>query len=206
MSKDNLKLWNAVEKTDPNHTKNANVKGNKITSIKPQYQILQATKQWGAYGGNWGLKDISYDTQLVELNGLIVFKANFYAPTIEFPLINTISVWRDGAMTKPDDEWAKKVETDTLTKALSKLGFNADIFMGRFDDLRYVEEMKKEFAPPVKPKVKGRVSDLSKVESFLSKDRSGALKALMDNYSISKEEVKVLKLTKEEIKNLTIID
>ena len=47
--KDNLKLWNAVEKTDPNHTKKANVKGNKITSIKPQYQILQATKQWGSY-------------------------------------------------------------------------------------------------------------------------------------------------------------
>jgi hypothetical protein len=27
-------------------------------------------------------------------------------------------------------------ETDTLTKAISKLGFNADIFMGKFDDLR----------------------------------------------------------------------
>jgi hypothetical protein len=24
----------------------------------------------------------------------------------------------------------KKIETDTLTKAISKLGFNADIFMG----------------------------------------------------------------------------
>jgi len=57
-----------------------------------------------------------------------------------------------------------------------------------------------------KPKAKGRISDLSKVEAFLKKDRNGGLKALMDNYSISKEEVKVLKLTKEEIKNLTIID
>ncbi len=47
---ENLKLWGLVEKTDPKHTKQANVKGNKITSIKPQYQIYKATEQWGAYG------------------------------------------------------------------------------------------------------------------------------------------------------------
>ena len=46
-----------------------------------------------------------------------------------------------------DDNFAKKIETDALTKAISKLGFNADIFMGKFDDVRYVEEMKKEFTP-----------------------------------------------------------
>lgn len=142
---ENLKLWESVEKTDPKHTKQANVKGNKLTSIKPQYQILQATKQWGSYGGKWGFKNISYDTTLVDVNGLIIFKAVFYYPAGEFETINTISIWRDGAMTKADDEWAKKVETDTLTKSLSKLGFNADIFLGRFDDLRYVEEMIKEF-------------------------------------------------------------
>jgi hypothetical protein len=55
-------------------------------------------------------------------------------------------------MSKLDDQFAKKVETDTLTKAISKLGFNADIFMGKFDDQRYVEEMKEEFKEPVKAK------------------------------------------------------
>ena len=142
---ENLKLWESVEKTDPKHTKKANVKGNNLTSIKPQYQILQATKQWGSYGSKWGFKSINYDTSLVNVNGLMIFKAVFYYPNGEFETINTISIWRDGAMTKPDDEWAKKVETDTLTKSLSKLGFNADIFLGRFDDLRYVEEMNLEF-------------------------------------------------------------
>ena len=48
--------------------------------------------------------------------------------------------------TMVDDNFAKKIETDALTKAISKLGFNADIFMGKFDDVRYVSEMKKEFA------------------------------------------------------------
>ncbi len=52
-------------------------------------------------------------------------------------------------MTKADDQFAKKVETDSLTKCLSKLGFNADIFLGKFDDQRYLAEVTKEFATPV---------------------------------------------------------
>jgi hypothetical protein len=55
------------------------------------------------------------------------------------------------AKTKVDND-AKKIETDTLTKAISKLGFNADIFMGKFDDLRYIEEMNEEFNPEIKAK------------------------------------------------------
>lgn len=146
----NLELWNRVEKTDPKHTKQANVKGNKLTSIKPQYQIYNATKEWGSYGGKWGFKNIRLNYELKEM-GLVVFEAMFYYPDGEFEIINTISIYRDNAKTKIDDEFAKKVETDTLTKCLSKLGFNADVFMGRFDDLRYVEEVKKEFAPKAKP-------------------------------------------------------
>ena len=144
MEKNNLQLWNKVEKTNPKHTKQANVKGNKLTSIKPQYQIYCATKEWGSYGSTWGFKSIELCYELKEI-GLITFKAIFYYPNGEFPCINTIGLYRDNAMTKIDDEFAKKVETDALTKCLSKLGFNADIFMGRFDDLRYVSELKKEF-------------------------------------------------------------
>jgi hypothetical protein len=51
----------------------------------------------------------------------------------------------DNAKTKIDDNFAKKLETDALTKAISKLGFNADIFMGKFDDQRYLDEVNKEF-------------------------------------------------------------
>ena len=52
-----------------------------------------------------------------------------------------------------NDDFAKKVETDTLTKALSKLGFNADIFLGKFDDTKYVEQMKQEFKEPAKKQI-----------------------------------------------------
>lgn len=141
---DNLELWNRVCKTDPNYTKTANVKGLKITSISPQYQLLNATKEFGTYGKTWGLKGQSFDYSLQEL-GVVVYKATFYAPNIEFQIMNSISIWRDGARTKLDTDFAKKVETDTLTKALSKIGFNADIFLGKFDDVKYIDGLVDEF-------------------------------------------------------------
>ena len=148
MSTDNLELWNKVEKTNPAYTKKANVRGNQITSISPQFQILSATEQFGAYGVKWGFKKMDIDYTLMSI-GMISFKATFFYPAGEFEIINSIGLYKDGAKTKIDSDFAKKLETDTLTKALSKLGFNADIFLGKFDDIRYVEEMKEEFAPKV---------------------------------------------------------
>lgn len=165
---ENLKLWHSVEKTNPKYTKNANVGGNKITSISPQFQIMNVTEKFGSYGSTWGFKNIELDYSLVStpfkrektegvfpnkkvvgvedaVMGLVVFKAIFFYPNGEFPIINSISLFTNNDMTKLDDNFAKKVETDALTKAISKLGFNADIFMGKFDDVRYVEEMKAEF-------------------------------------------------------------
>jgi len=173
-TKDNLELWHKVEKTNPAYTKNANVGGNKITSISPQFQIMNVTEQFGSYGSTWGFKNIELDYSLVgtmfkrektegvypnkkvvgledAIMGLVVFKATFYYPDGEFPIINSISLFTNNDMTKLDDNFAKKVETDALTKAISKLGFNADIFMGKFDDVRYVEEMKEQFNPKPKP-------------------------------------------------------
>ena len=146
---DNLKLWKLVEKTNPKYTKKANVGGNQITSISPQYQIMNVTEQFGSYGKTWGFKQIELDYTLVPEFNLIVFKAIFFYPGGEFPTINSVKMFMDNAKTKIDDNFAKKVETDTLTKCISKIGFNADIFMGKFDDVRYLAEVTKEFAPKI---------------------------------------------------------
>ena len=156
---DNLKFWKSVEKTNPNHTKAANVKGNKITAISPQYQILQATEKFGMYGKTWGFKAIELNTNL---NDLVVFKGQFFYPDGEFPIISSISIWRDNAKTKLDDDFGKKVETDALTKALSKLGFNADVFMGLYDDNRYVTALKEEFNKPVEKTKAKYTEDIAK--------------------------------------------
>ena len=142
---DNLKLWNAVEKTDPKYTKPAKIGGMKITAIAPQYQIKLATEQFGSYGKGFGFKEIELDYSLVEAMQLVVFKGTFFFPGGEFVIINSNKLYMDRKQEMIDADFAKKIETDALTKALSKLGFNADVFMGRFDDVRYVDEMKEEF-------------------------------------------------------------
>jgi hypothetical protein len=153
MENNNLELWHKVEKTNPKYTKQANVGGNKITSIAPQYQIMNVTEQFGSYGKSWGFKNIELDYTLASEFNLIVFKGTFFYTDGEFPIINSIKMFMDNAKTKIDDNFAKKLETDALTKAISKLGFNADIFMGKFDDTRYLAEVTKEFAEqPQAPK------------------------------------------------------
>lgn len=149
----NLDLWCSVEKTNPAHTKSANVRGNKITAIAPQRQIKNATEKFGMYGVSWGFSNIDLDYSMLERTGIVVFKGMFFYSTentkqVSFPIISSISAFKDGAMQKPDADFAKKVETDALTKALSKLGFNADVFMGMYDDHKYVQMMSNEFREP----------------------------------------------------------
>jgi hypothetical protein len=146
----NLKLWNKVEKTNPKYTKKANVKGNNITSIAPQYQIKNVTEQFGIYGKDWGFKKLDFDYTLVDKFGLVVLHAIFFFPGGEFPIKNAQNLFMDNAMTKIDDNFAKKLETDTLTKAISKLGFNADIFLGLFDDVKYLSDVTQEFNQKLK--------------------------------------------------------
>jgi len=187
----NLELWNSVDKTNPKYTKKANVKGNNITSIYPQFQILNATEKFGVYGKTWGFKEMKIDYTLANI-GMVSFKAIFYFPGGEFETINSIQLYRDNAMTKIDDNFAKKLETDTLTKALSKLGFNADIFLGKFDDMRYFQEVTEEFKtvnnPPQAPKrLTAEQLEQIKVSSNLE-----SLKAADKTYALSDSEKKII--------------
>lgn len=141
MSKENLKFWNSVSKTDPKYTKSVSSRGG-YTAISPMYQAMQATEQWGLYGKNWGLKNIEHDYSLVETTRLCVLKAIFFYPDGEFEITNAIEVI--SAKGYPDSDFAKKLETNTISKALSKLGFSADVFMGEFDDHKYVQARTQE--------------------------------------------------------------
>jgi hypothetical protein len=151
MTVNNLELWSKVEKTNPKYTKPAKIGGLKITAIAPQYQIMLATEQFGPYGKGFGFKSIELDYSLIQTFKLVVFKGVFFHPDGEFTIINSSKIYMDRNETMVDADFAKKIETDALTKALSKLGFNADVFMGRFDDHRYVSEITAEFNPPPPP-------------------------------------------------------
>lgn len=140
-----LALWNAVSKTDPTHTKQVNQRGG-YTAIDPTYQTMQATKQFGPYGTGWGLRNIEYDYGLLDRSlPMVLIHAEFFYPGGAFEISNAISptMGKSGA---PDTDFAKKIETNTISKALSRLGFNADVFMGQFEDHQYIEHRAQEAA------------------------------------------------------------
>ena len=208
-TKNNLSLWNKVEKTNPKYTKKAKVGGMSITAISPQFQVMNATEQFGSYGEKWGFRRIELDysitntpivlnvvdwntkktSQINSILGLVGFKAEFFYPNGQFEITNSIKIFTDNKHSKIDDNYAKKLETDALTKALSKLGFNADIFLGKFDDIRYVEETTAHFNPIKKPSEKLKecksLKELAAVYTSLTRTEQTAMTALKDELKLT---------------------
>jgi hypothetical protein len=135
----------AARKTNLEFTSSANVRGNKITAIDPAYQQALAEEVWGLYGSTWGLRNM--DVDVIDAPGnpnkFAYMKAIFWYPGGQFPIMNGI-LTGSYAQGKFDPEWPKKLETNTISKALSRLGFNRDVFLGRFDDERYVQALRDE--------------------------------------------------------------
>jgi hypothetical protein len=144
---DNLAIWNAVSKTNPAHTKKVNQRGG-FTAISAQYQILAATEQFGPIGIGWGY--VTGDPIIVET--LITVPVSLWHGSREnvFGPMLGCEEWKD-KNGRIDSDAPKKAVTDGLTKLLSQLGFNADVFLGLFDDNKYVERVTREFAEQGKP-------------------------------------------------------
>ena len=148
--KENLKLWRMVEKTPPDMTKDVRFGKRHYTTVDPQWQMRVATALWGPYGSRWGMRKM--DWKIVEthekdaeghyLSSAIIIKAEFFYPQdgkeVSFEILNDDRF-------KADDETLKKLVTNTRSKALSWLGFSADVFLGKFDDTAYVKDLKTKF-------------------------------------------------------------
>lgn len=156
---DNLELWNSVEVTNPKHTKRIKVGAREFTAICPHYQRKLATEKFGPYGMGWGIKpdsehfefkDITEETTLLLYRGVFFYGNELCdIPGLvgAFPINASLKVKykTSKGFFKIDDDCMKKVQTDALTKGLSFLGFNADVFEGKFDDNKYVAQVNEEF-------------------------------------------------------------
>ncbi len=134
-----MELWNQVCTTDPKHTKSVDQRGG-YTAIDPQYQIRMATSLWGPYGGSWALRDFQWGMiEVAEQKPTMTLDAIFNYPGGQFPISADMSY-------RANDDCRKKLRTAAQSKALSLLGFNADIYLGQYDDERYVQEMRTKFS------------------------------------------------------------
>lgn len=144
----NMSIWERNQETDPDYTKKATQRGG-FTSISPQYLLMKATEEFGPYGKGFGFERCHIDTSLMMETGLVMVDAVFFyvsdGERFSFPINNA---WQALGLKdkRPDAEFAKKAETNTLSKALSKLGFSADVYMGEYDDASYVAQLREDFA------------------------------------------------------------
>lgn len=154
MTDKNLSIWKMNQETDPNHVKDA-MKG--LSSIDAYYIFQQATKTFGPCGIGWGYEEVSEDYQAGEavtdkegnitghiINHIIRIKLwyKWDGERGEIPSIGStkyISKNKYGMVS--DEEAAKKSLTDAIKKALSMLGFSADVYMGKFEDAAYKHEI-----------------------------------------------------------------
>lgn len=145
---ENMKIWNEVSSTNPAFTDKVSSSHGRFTAIDAYYQIQQATELWGPYGSTWGMKNMK--RALVTEIEMAFLDVTFFYPGGEFEIGNSIDMKfrssRNGD--RWDDEFVKKLETNTISKALSRLGFGADVFVGKFDDPRYVDEQNEKFGNP----------------------------------------------------------
>ena len=153
MSNKNLELWQLVEKTDVTHTKKAQKGAYHFTSIAPMSQFKKATEVFGIQGIGWGIKPESEvfheqtigdsETVLLNYDAILFFKFNGECGEIAVHATEKLAYKTQGAKgyLKIDDESRKKVVTNAKTKGLSELGFNADVFMGMFENHDYYNEI-----------------------------------------------------------------
>lgn len=156
---ENLAIWSANQKTDPNHVKDAQ-KG--LSSIDAYYIFQQATKMFGPCGIGWGYEELREDYQAGEpildkdgeITGTIInhivrirlwYKWNGEKGEI-YSIGSTKYLSKNKYGMVSDEEAAKKSLTDAIKKALSMLGFSADVYMGKFEDAAYRHEVGNEKA------------------------------------------------------------
>ena len=148
-----MQIWDKLKKTDPKYTKPFGKFGKELTTVDPQYQIQMMTSMFGPVGKGW-----KYIVQYKYLDGLVFAEVSikYYLDSKWYEYGPVCSVQnlskKNGSL---DDEAPKKAMTDAMTKAFSHLGMSADVFLGMFDDSKYVESLKKEFAQKI-PKTNGK--------------------------------------------------
>ena len=149
---ENFRIWDQVKNTNPKYTKPFSKFGGKqLTTIDPMYQIQVMTGLFGPVGKGWKY-NVNYTYTDKNVFAEVTVKYCEKNLWYEFGPVSSVQALykKNGGL---DDEAPKKAMTDAMTKAFSHLGISADVFLGLFDNNKYVEEMTKKFEAPSNIKI-----------------------------------------------------
>jgi hypothetical protein len=155
---ENMRVWNALAKTDPAQTKQFKRAGGfSGTAIKPMWVIKRLTEHFGPCGEGWGIGEPAFQVVPGDNREVLVFCT--VTCWHGSPGNTLYGVGGDKVVThikanqqynrperwENDDEAFKKAFTDAVNNAFKFVGVAADIHMGLFDDSKYVREVAEEF-------------------------------------------------------------
>lgn len=156
MTDDNLRYWDVFADIDPKFTKAITGKQYKGTSPNPQYVIRCLTELFGPVGIGFGWKVLVEGFVPLGEKTLHWCRIEFWHtdPACKYESYGqTIAAYptsSGGFMV--DEDAPKKSLTDAIIKAASHIGIAANIFLGRWDDQKYVAEVNAEYRAEEKAK------------------------------------------------------
>lgn len=161
----NMKIWQQVETTDIRYTKKAKVSGQEITSLNGTAMLMKATSIFGpaGIGFGWNVLEERFDKGIEIFSGegdkrlSLGHTSNHTVRILFWYMMDgqrgeiesygcTNYIYKSSYGMSCDGEAPKKSATDAIKKALSALGFSADVFLGLFDDREYVQNLQEEQA------------------------------------------------------------
>ena len=160
-----MDIWNHACVTPPSATKDVKIGAREFTAVDAYWQMEKATELFGPIGIGWGWDEPDFtilkpnEEQKSTWMWHTVIRFWYVWPVrtgdrVYIPIhVQSKVLDKNG---NSDDDVFKKMTTDGLTKALSYLGWSADVFKGLYDDHRYVQEqMKREREEQDRKKTEG---------------------------------------------------
>lgn len=146
-----LLIWDEVRTPQVTNTKEFQASwGGKARTVSPTYNYQRATALFGPYGIGWRVLIEDSTVEEVDNNKIhtlviyLRYEWNGQQGSALGVGCTAISSTTSTGKRKVDDDYFKKSLTDAIGNALQKLGFNADIGMGLFDDVKYVNQLRKQ--------------------------------------------------------------
>jgi hypothetical protein len=211
MSSQNTALWDNLGRTDPAHTQKFTRGGGfKGTAIKPMFSYRRMTEEFGPCGIGWGVGEPTFQVVPGDNREVLVYctasiwyrrddaEARVYGVGGDkvVSYIKANEQYNRPERWESDDEAFKKAFTDAVTNALKLIGVGADVHMGLFDDNKYVNTMREEFADE-KP-AQAPANTQTKSSSQLKKDGAWEkIKAELDSDLVDVHSIVALNALKE---------
>ena len=140
----NMEIWNKLCKSDPKYLKKISFGARSFTAIDPQYQIRMMTEQFGPVGQGWGWHNTTRFIDLSNGDTAVIADVTVWhtTPGNAFGPFSGCRKFFDSEKKRMAEDAPKMAITDGLTKALSHIGCNADVFLGEMDGNKYAADSK----------------------------------------------------------------